>query len=228
MLEIIIDVVLLAVVFLGVVLGIKRGFIKMAAGPVKAVAALVIAIAFCSQLSALLVKPMIDAPITNYVRDFLYENCSSLTADNVNDELPTLMKIAAAVFGIDVTAVAGGATTTVVDAIIENLTNPVIDVISTILAFLALYIVSKILLNVVIWFIDLICRGGILGAFNKVLGVVFGGTVALLLSWGLAVVLEIVFHLPVFEGNELIANFEGGMLYKFFNTYNPIELLLSF
>lgn len=228
MLEIIIDVILCALIVFGVVFGVKKGFINLAARPVKAVAAIVIAFSCCSALATSVVTPMIDAPITNYVKDFLYDNCSSLTAENINEELPTLIKIAAAVFGINVTDVAGNATTSVVDAVVENLTGPVINVISIIIAFVALYIFSKIVLNIAFWLIDLIFKRGVFGALNRILGLVFGAAVSILASWALAAILSVIFHLPIFEGNELIANFEGGFVYKFFNTYNPIELLLSF
>ena len=227
MLEIIIDIILCAIIVFGIVFGLKRGFILMAVRPVKSVAAFAIAIALCGAVASAIVTPIIEAPISNYVRDFLYENCSALTAENVNEELPTLIKIAAAVFGIDIGEIATDGAS-VVDAIVENLTAPVISVISSIIAFIALFIVAKILLGIAIWLVSLIFSKGVFGLLNKVLGCVFGALASVLASWCLAVVLELVFHLPVFEGNELISAFEGGFVYKFFNTYNPIELLLSF
>lgn len=226
--DIIIDLILCAIIAIGIVFGIKRGFIKLTAKPVKFVCALIIAFSFCSGFASAFVTPMIEAPISNYVRDFLYENCSALTSENIGEELPTLIKIAAATFGVDVNEVASNAGGEIVEAIVLNLTGPVVSVISTVLSFVGLYIISKILLNIAFWLLNLLFSGGVFGLLNKILGCVFGTALSVLLAWGIAVVLEIVFHLPVFEGNEMIASFEGGYVYKFFNTYNPIELLLSF
>lgn len=226
--KIIIDLVLCAIIAAGIVLGLKYGFVKMAARPVKAVASFILAFSLASTVGATVIMPMIDAPITNYLKEFLYANCSGLTADNINEELPTLLKIAAAIFNIDINQATSNAGADILDAIINNLVSPVISLISTIIAFFALYILAKIAFAIVFMMINFLFKSGVFGLLNKALGVVFAGTLSIIITWGVAVLLEIVFHLPTFEGNELFYNFEGGFFYKFFNTYNPIELLLSF
>ena len=226
--KIIIDLVLCAIIAAGIVFGLKYGFVKMAAKPVKAVASFILAFSLASTVGATVIMPMIDAPITNYLKDFLYANCSGLTADNINEELPTLLKIAAAIFNIDINQATSNAGSDILDAIINNLVSPVISLISTIIAFFALYILAKIAFAIVFMMINFLFKNGVFGLLNKALGVVFAGLLSIIITWGVAVLLEIVFHLPAFEGNELLYNFEGGFFYKFFNTYNPIELLLSF
>ena len=231
LLNVILNVILCAMIVLGAVFGIKRGFISMAARPVKLVLALMIAFGACAAFADAVVYPIIEAPISNYVKDFLYANCEGLTSANVNEELPTLLKIAASIFGISINEVADSAQnagTAVLDAIVENLTSPVISVIADIVSFVVLYFVAKLVLSLVLWFVNLIFKSGVFGVLNKTLGVIFGTATAIIAAWALVAILEFVFHSTALQNVELIAEFEGGFLYKFFSTYNPIELLLSF
>jgi len=230
-LNVILNVVLCAMIALGALFGIKRGFISMAARPVKLFAALAIAFAVCGVFAETVVYPIIEAPISNYVKDFLYANCEGLTAGNVNDELPTLLKIAASMFGISISEVANSAENAgaaVLDAIVENLTAPVISVIADIISFVVVYFIAKLVLSLALWLINAIFKSGVFGLLNKTLGIIFGTACSIIAAWALVAVLEFVFHSTALQNNELIAEFEGAFLYKFFSTYNPIELLLSF
>lgn len=227
-LKIIIDVILCAVILFGTIFGIKRGFINIAARPVKFFAALAGAIALCGTFANAVVTPIINAPITNYVSDFLQKNCASLTAENISEELPTLLKIAAAVSGIDINSFAGDSGASFLDTIVNNLTAPVINVVSNIISFIVLFFILKLILGILLWVVNMMFKNGVLGVFNKALGFVFGACCSVITAWALAVVVEFVFHTPALQSNELIATFDGGIIYRFFNTYSPIEILLSF
>ena len=231
LLNVILNIVLCAIIVLGAIFGIKRGFISMAARPVKLALSLMIAFSACAVFAEAVVYPIIEAPISNYVKDFLYANCEGLTASNVNEELPTLLKIAASIFGINVNEVANNAQdagAAVLDAIVDNLTSPVISVIAEIISFVVLYFVAKLVLSLVLWFVNAIFKSGVFGLLNKTLGIIFGTATAIILAWALVAVLEFVVHSTALQSVEMIAEFEGAFLYKFFSTYNPIELLLSF
>ena len=223
-LDIIIDILLIAIILIGAFLGIKKGFVKMATKPVKFVASIVLAFTICVGVANAVIVPLIEEPIANYVSEFVYENCENITADNAAEELPTLLKISATIFNIDVADITKGSGNAVLDAIVENLTAPVINIISIIIAFVLVYILASILFSLLLALINAIFSKGIFGVFNRILGFVFTGSVALIVSWALTALFEFTIHLPVFEGVE----FNGGFIYNFFNTYSPIELLLSF
>ena len=227
-LNIVVDVILIAIVLIGAIVGIKKGFIKMAAKPVKFVAAIALAFAICSGVAESFITPLIEEPITTYVSEFLYDNCSNITAENAAEELPTLLKISAAIFNVDVSDVTNGVGGDVLGVIAEHLTTPVINIVSLIISFVIIYIIASIVFSIVLALINAIFSKGVFGVLNKFLGFVFTGAVAFIASWGLAVLFEFVIHLPMLESVELFNGFEGGFIYNFFNTYNPIELLLSF
>ncbi len=226
--KVIIEILLCAVIAAGAIIGAKRGFVTIMAKPVKVIASIALAFVLCKGVASLVVLPIIEAPITNYISEFLYANCSGLTAETISTELPTILKISAAIFNIDINALAREADGEILDAIVERLTLPAIEVISVIIAFVLTLVLLRILLWVMFGLVNLIFKGGIFGVFNRAFGLLFGTAISFVLAWAMAVFLQFIFHIPALESNEVIAGFEGGFFYNFFNTYSPIELLLSF
>jgi hypothetical protein len=221
--SIFVEIILWAIIIVGVALGVKAGFISMAAKPVKLILSLVLAFALCASFATAVVTPIIEQPITNYIYEFLLENCPELNIDNVAEELPTVLKMAAGMYGIDVEEiVAQNAGRDIIAEITAVLADPVISIFSTIISFVILYFVFKLVVTIALALVDLIFSNGVFGALNKVLGGVSGAIISFAAAWAVAVLVEFLFHI---NGNGIE---NAGILYTFFNTYSPIELLLSF
>lgn len=221
--NIFIEILLWAIIAVGAALGIKSGFIRMAAKPVKLVLAIVIAFSLATAFAEGVVVPIIETPITNYIYDFLSENCPEINAENIMEELPTVLKMAAGMYGVDLEELAlEYAEFDIIREITNTLASPVIEIFSLIIAFVVLYFVSKLLISLALALLDLIFSGGIFGVLNRVLGGISGTVLAIVAAWGVAVLVEFLFHINS-NGME-----NAGFLYTFFNTYSPIELLLSF
>jgi hypothetical protein len=174
------------------------------------------------------VTPIIDEPVTGYVSAFLTDNCQDLTGENLEKELPTLIKLAALMAEVDLKSEVGETGEEVIAAITEKMMTPVIDMVSGIIAFLAVYLLSKILLWIVFGIIDSLFNSGVFGVLNRILGFLFSGFFGIIIAWAVAVIAELVIHVPALQSIPMVAEFEGGVIYSFFNTYNPMELLLSF
>ncbi|MBO5009560.1 MAG: hypothetical protein J6B48_00395 [Clostridia bacterium] len=226
-LAIIIDLFLLGIIAYGIYYGVKKGFVKLAEKPVKTVASLVLAYTCCGGFGAWIVAPLIRAPITGYIGDFLYNNIPNVTPGTAVEDLPTLLKIAAAAFNINITPTQD-AGVSYVDTLISTLAEPVVGFIAVIIAAIALFFIGKLLFTLAFYLLNKFCSAGLLGKINKVLGIVFGTFMFVLTSWGAAVFISVIFHLPLFDGVEFISGFEGGFVYRFFNAFNPVVLLLSF
>lgn len=226
--QIVIEIILCAIIVAGAFLGVKKGFITIMAKPVKVIASIVLAFIICEGVATNVVVPLIEAPITNYITDFLYANCSGLTAENIEKELPTILKISASAFNIDVKELAIDSEGSVLNSVISELTMPVIEIMAVAIAFVISYVVLRILLWVAFGLINLLFKGGLFGLLNKSLGFVLGTVLSFAAAWAVAVLMEFIFHIPAVSASEVIADFEGGFFYTFFNTYSPIELLLSF
>lgn len=227
-LNVIIDLVLCAIIVLGAIVGVVRGFIRIAAKPVKFIAAIVIAFSLCNPVAEKIVSPIIDSSVTNYISDFLDERVDELTPENVDEELPTILKVAASLFDIDIEAKIEEGTGEAVDDIVSTLASPVVRIISIGIAFIGLYFLSKLALALALFLIDLVFKNGLFGTLNKILGFIFSTVISIAAAWAVAVLISFVFNLPAFASNEAINEFTGGFFFRFFNTYNPVELLLSF
>ena len=218
-----IEILLWAIIAVGAALGIRSGFIRMAAKPIKFILAIVLAFSLCSSFAEGIVVTIIEKPITNYIYEFLAENCPNLSPENITEELPTVLKMAAGMYGVDLEELASQyAEMDIIGEITNTLATPVIEIFSLIISFVLIYLISKLLITLTLALLDLIFSDGIFGALNKILGGVSGTILAVAAAWAVAVIVEFLFHINS-DGME-----NAGFLYTFFNTYSPIELLLSF
>ena len=226
-LAIVIDLLLLGIVALGIYAGIKDGFIKMAAKSFKNIFALIFAYFCCAPFAQFVVSPIIRTPINGLVSDFMYKNMPDVDPTTAANELPTVLKMLASAFGVEVAGEAANGST-YIDTLASTMSEPVVGFIAIIISAIALFFIGKLLFTFVFFLLNKFCAAGLLGKINKALGMVFGAFTFLVTACGVAALISIAFNLPVFDGNELISGFEGGFVYQFFNTFNPIELLLSF
>ena len=224
----VVEILLIAIVVVFAIIGIKCGFIKLAAKPVKFALAVILAFSLCSSVADKVVTPIIDEPVTGYVSGFLVDNCQDLTGENLEQELPTLIKLAALMANVDIKSDLQISGEAVIEAITEKIMDPVIGLISSIIAFFAVYFLSKILLWIVFGLINSLFQNGVFGILNRVLGFLLSGFFGIIVAWAVAVITELVIHVPALQSIPAVASFDGGYIYDFFNTYNPMELLLSF
>ena len=226
--KVIFEILILGILVGGSYAGIRFGFIQIAAKPIKFVASLIFAFSLCSVIGKGIISPMIQAPITNYIKDFMYDHCSNLNPDNVLSEIPTLLKLAGAVSDKDFSAFEGLTTDEIIGNVISGFTVPFANIVSIIVAFVILFFVGKLLIMLGIFAVNRFCEGGILAKVNKTMGFVLAGFLSILAAWAFVSVMEFFFHLPLFDQSAVVQNFNGGLLYRLFNSISPIEILLSF
>lgn len=229
MLNVIVEIVLIAVIAIGMILGIKRGFIKTVAKPVKFVLTLVIAFSLSGTVANNIIEPVIAEPITTQMEEYVYEKCEDINSDNVEEKLPTILKISAGLFNIDLDEMSDGATTEeLISRIISSLVSPAIHVVAVIISFILLYFLSSLCLALVIAVLNSFFDTGLIGVCNRVLGCVFSTAFAVIIAWCAVSVFTYVINVPALAETSAVQSFEGGFVYKFFNNLNPIDLLLSF
>ena len=226
--SVILDIVLAGIIILGFFIGIKCGFIKIIAKPVRAVASLSIAFGFSSGYSAKYVEPKIYNTISSKLTDYLYTHCPNITPENASEELPTLLKISAAVFGIDINSFTWESFDSLINSIVSSLTSPLVRVISLIISFLILYFISKLIFTLVFHIINKVFDTGVLSLPNKILGSIFSTAFAIILAWGLTAVFDFAIHSSFFTDVTWMSDFSGGPIYRIFKNLNPIDLLLGF
>lgn len=227
MIKIILDAILIFILLLGLFLGWRRGFVKTVGKPVKFFATVFCSFRFCADFSERLLRPLIAEPLTRQVSDFIRTHCADVTPENATETLPTVLKLAAGLFGIDVSEAASGSTG-VIDSLVTTLTSPVVDIVSTVLSFFALLILCSIVFTVLLWLVDLLFSIGPVSVLNRAVGCVFSGALAFIVVWALASLFAFALDTSLLEGVTWAKDFEGGFFYRFLNQYNPLDLILSF
>ena len=227
--NIIFDLILVGILVAGAVMGIKNGFLVTVARPVKFVATIAMAFALASTVGSLVVEPIIGPAISNKVSDILIEEYSEITAENANESLPTLIKFAASMCDVDIDNVASTADgASVIESVVDAVTSPVVDIISVIFGFIIAYFLSKIFLGFALKFINSLINRGLVGKVNRALGCIFSLFLAFVAGWALTSVSEFILNIPFIASADWAEGFTGGVIYRFFRSFTPLDLLLSF
>ncbi len=227
--NVIFDIILVGILLAGAIMGIKNGFVDTIAKPVKFVAAIVIAISLASVVGSAIIEPIIGPAISHKLSDILIEEYSEITADTANESLPTLIKFAASMCGVDIESVASAADgASVIEAVVDAVTAPVVEIMSTIFGFVIVYFAAKILLNLLMVLVNAVVNQGIAGAVNRALGCVVTLFMAFVVGWAVTSFSEFIFNIPAIASANWIEEFTGGPVYNFFRSFTPLDLLLSF
>jgi uncharacterized membrane protein required for colicin V production len=227
--NVIFDIILVGILVAGAILGYKNGFIDTVAKPVKFVLAIALALSLAGTVGQYVVEPIIGPAISHKLSDILVEKYSEVTAANANESLPTLIKFAASMCGVNIEGVASTADgVSVIEAVVDAVTAPVVDIMGTIFGFVIVYFASKILLNVVMIFVNSAVSRGIVGALNRTLGCVLTLFLAFVVVWAVTSVSEFILNIPIIASAQWVENFTGGPVYRFFRSFTPLDLLLSF
>lgn len=226
--NIIVDIILVLIILIGGFVGYKRGFIVTVTKPVKWFLALILAVTLCNSAAEAVIEPIISEPVTNQITEYLIEKCPDMTAENVSDELPTVLRLAAGIVDVDIDSFDGADINTLVSQIVESLATPTIHLFSVLIAFVLIYIISKMLLAILIGILDKVFDVGFVGSVNRFLGAIFGAAFAFVISWLVVLGLGYVISTSLVEDIELLREFDGGYIYDFFDRITPLELLLSF
>ena len=226
--NIIVDIILVLIILIGGLIGYKRGFIVTVTRPVKWFLALILAVTLCNSAAEAVIEPIISEPVTNQITEYLVEKCPDMTAENVSDELPTVLRLAAGIVDVDINSFDGTDVNTLVSQIVESLATPTIHLFSVLIAFILIYIISKMLLALFIGILDKAFDVGFVGSVNRFLGVIFGAAFAFIISWLVVLLFGYVVSTSFVEDIEMLREFSGGYVYDFFDRITPLELLLSF
>ena len=227
LIKILVDVILVLIVVIGAVFGMKRGFFLTVTKPVKWFLAFLLAFALATPVANSIIQPIIEEPVTNQLSEYLDEKCEGITPENADKKLPTLLKLAAGAFDIDVNTI-GADGESFTKAVANELSEPAVHLVSLILAFIVVYILAKLLLGFSISLLNHVFEVGVLDTFNKVLGFVFGAAFAFVAAWLLVAIFGYVISIPSVAKTDFAASFDSGIIYDFFKRISPLDLLLSF
>jgi uncharacterized membrane protein required for colicin V production len=214
---------------IGIIVGLKNGFIKTVAKPVRVFLSFLASVSWSEPLGARLIKPWISAPLTNKLASYITEVCNGLTADMASEEMPSVIKFAASLYDIDLNEVAKGTGEALAQSIVSAVTDPFVGIVSTVLAFAIIFIVSSLVLGLVLAIINKLAEdGGLIEFVNRAFGCVTMFLFAFLIVWALVSASDIILNIPAVHDMAWVQEFTGGYIFKFFKNFSPIEIILSF
>ena len=226
-LNVIFDLLLVGILVGGMIIGLKSGFVKAISKPLKPIFSVGFAFAFSRSFAAWVVEPIIIDPLFSWISQFLYDNCTNLSPETTVDELPTLVRLAASLSGVDLNSIAGGSED-VISSLVAELTLPLVHIVASVISFVLLLVIARLLLMLVFAIVNKVCEAGALKVVNRVLGCIVCVFFAIFVAWGIVSTFGYVLTLPSLAESELVKSFTGGFIYNLFKQYNPIGLLLSF
>ena len=229
--NILFDLVILSFIVLGGIYGVKKGFISAIARPVKKISSVVLAMLLANPIGNALISPIIGPAISHKVSDILIEKYSNVLASSANESLPTVIRFAASMSGINLSESATTADGKILmEHIADSVTSPIVSILAVAAGFVVSFFIVKTLLNILFAFLDKKAKNskGAINKLNKILGCVFAVLLSLAIAWCFTVSIEFFFNIPILARANAIDNFTGGPVYKLFKSISPLELLLSF
>lgn len=223
------EIILVGILLAGAFIGIKNGFIDTVARPVKFILRLVLAFSLAGVVGSFMIEPIIGPAISHKLSDTLIEEYADITADSADEDLPTLVKLAAGMCGVSVDEIASTADgASIIEDVADAVTAPVVKVIGVILGFVITYFLAKFFINFIMILVDNLVNRGVAGGINKALGCIFTLFLAFVAGWTFTTLFEFIFNIPAIAAMKGVQNFNGGPIYKFFRSFTPLDLLLSF
>lgn len=227
--NILFDAILIGILCVGVASGIKHGFVGTVAKPIKLLAAFSLAVSMAPTVGSSIIEPIIGPIITREISEVIREKYYSVNTSVTVGSLPNIIRILSVVSGVEIDSLPSGTeSSSVIDNVVDTLTSPLVNVIGTVLGFIVVYFISKIFFKLFISFVDRIVKGGIMGTVNSALGCVLTLFLSFVVAWAVTSASEFVFSLPNVASAKWVEGFSGGPVYRFFRTFSPLDLLLSF
>lgn len=224
-LNVFLDLIIVLILVIGSYFGYTRGFFRMVTRPMRLILCVSLSLAFCRAVGESLILPLIEVPITDFIKEYMLERSTDLGSSGVV-KIPTLLKIAAVIFNLPID-VSTDSAESAVEQTVNLLATPAINIISVALAFLILLLLLRITFNLLVDIADSFLSLGIIGSLNRFFGVVLSCALAFVVAWLFTQSADLLFRSPIFEGSDTVGDFDGGPIYRFFIGFSPLRLLLT-
>ena len=209
------DIVLVLIFLIGMFIGWAKGFFAIITKPIKVILAAVLTYLTAGSLIEGWTGPYFKTLLADKINVFLLEKCPDLAASQSNDALPSILKLAAKIFEVDISA-ASGSGADLISEVSSMLSDPLGSLVATVVTYVAGFFVILILLSLLISLFSIIFRSGVLRIIDSSAGLVLMAGVSFMLSCLVATVVA-----------NVAPDFAGGVVFVFFRDFDPIGKLLS-
>nr|MBQ4319135.1 CvpA family protein [Clostridia bacterium] len=236
--SIIIDILLVAIIVIGVAVGVKKGFVRSVMNFVTFIASFICAWQFTPILAEYYCNSHIMSKVTGAVSDaisaIIGNGVSAVTLDDLIAEQPPAFsdivnRYSASIEELErfyYNQTASGAEA-IQHSVSEFIAGPVAETLAVVLAFLSIFLGVTVVLTLAAAILDLIFKLPVLNTLNRVLGCMIGAFCGLLYTWAAAIVLVAVIPSLTALYPEVFSEslFENSILLNVFYDYNPFRYL---
>ncbi len=214
----VLDLLLPIIIVIGLLLGYKKGFFATVSKPLKLVFTICLTIVTAAPIINVWTRPLFTDKVHGWIYSSLMARCPDITHETASESLPTLLKLAAEMFKIDITTSENlTSADAIIDAISGKMALPVGNFIAVVVTYVILFFVSLLITKMLIAILDKCVKKGLLGRVNKVLGLLTGGMIATVLA---CVIASMVY--------KAYPDFANGPVSTFIRNINPLAILMKF
>ena len=220
------DVVLILGLFIGLVLGFKLGFVRVLfSGFFKRIIALICAILLSKPIGRLIGERFFFSGVADWIEKTLTKALGDTTGasgDTLYENLPRVVRWIVDLLHLEVSSEG------TVREISEKIASPVANVIGVVIAVILLYILFRIAFGLIRAILNKIMNLPGLIIVNKILGVVFGFTFAVLFLWlVLSIYAAIGAHYAGEPGFFAEFDLEKTLAAKYLSGTRPLDFVFS-
>ncbi len=239
MINLLLDVLVIAVMAGSIIYGYKNGFVKSLMSLVSGIVSVFVAYTFTPMLSAWLNAKYILNAISKGIAetfasaakttgDVAGEIVYDLTKMFENPQINTIIER----FGADAGAIEGAAGEAdivgydIIERLAVSVAKPVANTVSTVLAFLLIFIGAVIVLKIVTAVVGAVFKLPVLKSMDKGLGLVSGIICAAFLGWVLSLAIEVALSALVTVAPGVVTEntFNNTIIVKFFAENSFLDL----
>lgn len=209
------DIALILIFVIGIFIGWAKGFFAIITKPIKIILAAILTYLTAAGVIEGWTGPYFQNLLGEKINLYLVEKCPDIASAEGADVLPSVLRLAAKIFSVDLSA-ATGSGSDLINELSAMLAVPLGSFVATVVTYVAGFFVFLIALSLVVSVFSAIFRSGVLRMVDSSAGLLLMAGVSFMLSCLVATVVA-----------NVAPEFEGGVVYVFFRDFDPIGKLMS-
>jgi hypothetical protein len=209
------DIALILIFVIGIFIGWAKGFFAIITKPIKIILAAILTYLTAAAVIEGWTGPYFQNLLGEKINLYLVEKCPDIASAEGADVLPSVLRLAAKIFSVDLSA-ATGSGSDLINELSAILAVPLGSFVATVVTYVAGFFVFLIALSLVVSVFSAIFRSGVLRIVDSSAGLLLMAGVSFMLSCLVATMVA-----------NVAPEFEGGVVYVFFRDFDPIGKLMS-
>lgn len=232
--RVIVDILVVLLAIIGIVAGIRQGFVRLLFQRFRRLSAALIALLISKPLGALITKGFLSDKLTGFIMSAakLKELPNAASPEELLESVPVVVRWIAQGFHYDLAAAAQRAFEEgdgMYYTVIKELSYPLASTIAVVLSWIALYFLLRLTIRLLLRITDGLFDLPVIKQINCILGACLGLLFNAAIVWCACRVFVWVITLPAFANVSALQSFSIDSTYiaKYVYYFNPLAFILS-